>query len=100
MSTPTITRFSRHDPPAHIVEAIDQAGVVMIDDLIDHEQVEAILSEVGTPMAEADPEMTHINDVLQTFYAGVRNVTGLAGRSPTFISTKRVAFQSLLANAR
>ena len=37
----------------------------------------------------ADPEMTHINAVLWEFYEGVRNVTGLTGKSRSSTSRHR-----------
>jgi ectoine hydroxylase-related dioxygenase (phytanoyl-CoA dioxygenase family) len=42
--------------------------------------------------------MTHINDVLKEFYKGVRNVTGLAGKSRTFVEAVMLN-PSLLAAA-
>lgn len=85
MPTPEIQRLSRHDQHDDIVEALDDLGVVIIEDLVDAPDVRAITDEVRADVDAADPEMTHINDVLKEFFAGVRNVTGLTGKSATFV---------------
>ncbi len=87
MPTPVVPHLSRSDSTDDIVGALDDAGAVIIDDLIDPAEVAAITSEVRPYLEAADPEMTHINEVLQTFFAGVRNVTGLAARSSTFVNS-------------
>lgn len=85
MTTPQLPHLSRTDRTDDIVDALNDAGAVIIDDLLTSAEVAAITDEIRPYRDAADPEMTHINDVLQTFYAGVRNVTGLAGRSATFV---------------
>ena len=86
MTSPEIPRFSRMDQEAEVISAINESGVVMIEDLLDRAAVTAILTESETALRQVDPEMVHINDVLQGFYAGTRNVTGLASKSPTFVN--------------
>lgn len=87
MPTPQLPHLSRSDRTADIVGALDEAGAVIIDDLITTDEVAAITNEIRPYSEAADPEMTHINEVLQTFFAGVRNVTGLTGRSTTFVDS-------------
>lgn len=86
-TTPEIPRFFRHDPEDDIFNAIEETGVVIVENLIDQDAVGAILTETEAHLRLVDPEMTHINDVLQGFYAGARNVTGLASKSTTFVDT-------------
>lgn len=87
MPTPTIPRFSRLDRSAGIVDALRETGVVIVDDLLDREVIDTLLAEVEPHVRAADPGMTHVNEVLQTFFRGVRNVTGLAGKSPAFVAS-------------
>lgn len=87
MTIPRLPHFSRSERTDDIVEALHEFGAVIIDDLIGAAEVVAITNEIRPYLDAADPEMTHINEVLQTFYAGVRNVTGLAGRSTTFVDS-------------
>lgn len=86
MTDPEIPRFSRHEQELEIFNAIKETGVVIVENLIDHDAVDAILTETEAHLRQVDPAMIHINDVLQGFYAGARNVTGLASKSPTFVN--------------
>ena len=86
MTSQEIPRFSRHESQTDMVEAINETGVVIVDDLIDRDTVDVILTETEEHLRQVDPEMIHINDVLQGFYAGARNVTGLASKSPAFVN--------------
>lgn len=85
MNTPTVPRVSRADGCAALVAALDECGAAIVEDLIDLTTVDRIVAEVADHLRAADPEMIHVNEVLQTFYARVRNVTGLAGKSSTFV---------------
>lgn len=87
MSAPTIPRLRRADGTAALLSALDEAGAVIVEDLVAAREIRTILDEVRPHLEAADPEMTHINDVLEEFYEGVRNVTGLAGKSPTFVNS-------------
>lgn len=60
---------------------------MIVEDLLSAVAIEAIRAEVRPHVEQADPEMQHVNEVLQTFFRGVRNVTGLAGKSPTFVDS-------------
>ena len=82
---PTLARLRRRDGLAAILEAIDEAGAVIVDDLLTADELSAVSAEVAPLVAAADPEMAHVNDVLQTFYRGVRNVTGLAAKSRAYV---------------
>lgn len=85
MPTPALPRFSTDQPTADIVEAIEEVGAVMIEDLVASPQIGEMIAEVQPFIDDADPEMQHVNETLQTFFRGVSNVTGLAGKSPTFV---------------
>jgi ectoine hydroxylase-related dioxygenase (phytanoyl-CoA dioxygenase family) len=85
VNTTSIPRLTRADGLDPLVEAVEESGAAIIEDLVDRRTVAAILDEVDDHLRAADPDMVHVNDVLQTFYARVRNLTGLAGKSPTFV---------------
>lgn len=87
MSSPTIPRLGPHSDVESVIAAIDNAGAVIVEDFITATELEALTTEVQPHVDRADPNMTHVNDILQTFYRKVRNVTGLAGKSPTFVDT-------------
>lgn len=82
VAVPWLTRADGTDA---LVSALDEAGAAIIGDLIDEPAIRSILDEVRPHVEVADPEMTHINDVLKEFFRGVRSVTGLAGKSRTFV---------------
>mgnify|MGYP001554404865 CR=1 FL=1 len=86
-TTPEIPRFFRHDPESDIFNAMEETGVVIVENLIDQDAVDAILTETEAHLRLVDPDMNHINDVLQGFYAGARTVTGLASKSTAFVNT-------------
>jgi len=85
MDTPTIPRLLPDDGVDRLVAAIEETGAAIVEGLVDQDAVDEIRAEVDSHLRAADPEMTHVNEVLQAFYARVRNVTGLAGKSPTFV---------------
>lgn len=98
MSAPALPRLRRADGAAGLHSALDEAGAVIVEDLVPEREIRSILGEVRPHVEAADPEMTHINDVLGEFYRGVRNVTGLAGKSLTFVKSVMLN-PSLLAAA-
>lgn len=79
-----LPRLPRDAPDASVVDALEAHGAVIVRDLLTPSQIAAISTELSTDVAQADPEMEHVNDNLGEFFAGVRNVTGLVGRSRTF----------------
>lgn len=85
MPTPELPRFRRFDPVESVIAALNQTGAVIVEDLITPAEIDAITVELQPHIDDADPDMQHVNEVLQTFFNGVRNVTGLASKSPTFI---------------
>ncbi|MDY7102947.1 MAG: phytanoyl-CoA dioxygenase family protein [Actinomycetota bacterium] len=85
LSTAELPRLRRDDGPEAIIEAIEDAGAVIVEDLVADGQITALLDEVRPHVDDADPEMRHVNEALQSFFRGVRNVTGLAGKSATFV---------------
>jgi ectoine hydroxylase-related dioxygenase (phytanoyl-CoA dioxygenase family) len=97
MSTPEIPRLRRTDSIESVLEGLDDAGAVIIEQLINDAEVEAIARELRPHVEAADPNMEHINDVLATFFEGVRSVTGLAGKSATFVEA--VLLDPLLLSA-
>lgn len=85
MSTPEVPRISRLDSVRSVVDGLDAAGAVIVEDLITETEIEVLATELRPHVEAADPEMEHVNDVLRTFFEGVRNVTGLVGKSDTFV---------------
>lgn len=85
MQTPEIPRLRRSDSIESVVEGLDDAGAVIVEQLITDAEIEALARELRPHVDAADPNMEHINDVLATFFEGVRSVTGLAGKSTTFV---------------
>lgn len=87
MPTPELPRLHRSDPVESVITALNQTGAVIVEDLITHAEIKAITIELKPHIDDADPDMQQVNEVLQTFFNGVRNVTGLASKSPTFVDT-------------
>lgn len=85
MSTPELPRLRRNDGAESIIAAIEDAGAAIVEDLVTETEIQSLASELRPHIERADPDMRHVNETLQTFYRGVRNVTGLAGKSPTFV---------------
>lgn len=98
MSVPTLPRLRRGDGTAALLSALDEAGAAIVEGLVPEQEIRSVLDEVRPHVEAADPEMTHINDVLKEFFRGVRNVTGLAGKSLTFVNSVMLN-PSLLAAA-
>jgi ectoine hydroxylase-related dioxygenase (phytanoyl-CoA dioxygenase family) len=84
-STPTIPRVRRQDGPDAVIGAARKSGAVIVEDFLDDDALAAVNAELAPHVADADPNMVHVNDVLQTFYRGVRNVTGLPAKSRAFV---------------
>ncbi|MFT5204041.1 MAG: ectoine hydroxylase-related dioxygenase (phytanoyl-CoA dioxygenase family) [Candidatus Aldehydirespiratoraceae bacterium] len=81
----SLPTFKSGAPIADVLSALDETGGVILRDLIEHSSVTQIVAEVRPHLESADPEMPHVNDILQEFFAGVRSVTGLTGKSATFV---------------
>lgn len=87
MSSRDVPRLRCDEEPETVIAAIEEVGAVIVEDLVAESQVAALLSEVRPHIERADPDMQHVNETLQTFFRGVRNVTGLASKSATFVET-------------
>lgn len=98
MTAPTLPRLTCSDGTDALVSALDVAGAAIVEDMVAELEIRSILNEVRPHVEAADPEMAHINDVLKEFFRGVRNVTGLAGKSRTFVDAVMLN-PSLLAAA-
>lgn len=82
---PNLPTLRRDDDIDTVVASLDDAGAVVIEDLLTHTQLSDMWEQLAPFVAGADPDMDHVNDVMQEFYRGVRSVNGLAGKSPTFV---------------
>ena len=85
MTPPSLPRVQRRDGAAAVVAALERFGGVIVEDLVTKPEVDALVAELRPHIDRADPEMKHINESLERFFQGVRNVTGLAGKSSTFV---------------
>lgn len=97
MRPPNLPRLHRSDSVEELIETLNHAGAVVVDEFITDITIESLARELRPYVEAADPEMKHVTDVLQTFYNGVRNVTGLASKSRTFVDN--VLLHPLLLSA-
>lgn len=84
MTTNALPRLHRGEGDA-VVAALREIGAVIVEDLVPPADLAVLTAELQAHVDAADPDMQHINRHLQTFYRGVRNVTGLVTKSPTFV---------------
>jgi ectoine hydroxylase-related dioxygenase (phytanoyl-CoA dioxygenase family) len=84
MATNELPRFRRGEGDA-VVAALLEVGAAIVEDLVVEADLLALAAELQPHADVADPDMEHVNQHLQTFYRGVRNVTGLVTKSPTFV---------------
>lgn len=82
---PMLTRLSATAPPEALHAALARDGALIVEDLLDTDTRDRIDSEIAPLLAAADPGMTHLNPAITAFFGpGVRHLSGLAGKSPTF----------------
>lgn len=67
-----------------VIEVLRDDGGVIVENLMSAATIDAVNAEVESYVSTADPDMQHLNPGLQVFFAGTRNVSGLAGKSRTF----------------
>lgn len=84
MAATELARLSATADPAPLLAALRRDGAAIVEGLVGPATIDGIVGDVAADLAVADPDMTHLNPALQFFFAGTRNVTGLAGRSRTF----------------
>ena len=70
--------------PDDACAALDEYGAVIVEGLLSRSVIDAVNDEVEPHVAQADPDMRHLNPAIQYFHAKARHVTGLAAKSPTF----------------
>lgn len=87
MTRPELPHLKSDEPLADMIEAIKESGGVIVEGLLADEAVGALVDEVAPFVVEADVDMGHLNPGVQMFFAGVKNVTGLAAKSPTFVNS-------------
>lgn len=80
-----LERFNSNDNIEAIYESLLANGAVIVENVLDAETVGRINAEVDPLVNTADPEIQHLNPMLDAFFGKrVRHVTGLAGKSKTF----------------
>lgn len=68
-----------------VVETIRADGAVIVDGMISTDILNQMLADVTPHVDEANPEMEHVNPILQWFFGDrTRHVAALAAKSPTF----------------
>lgn len=81
----TLERFDRGDPVDAIGDSLLANGAVIVDNLLDGALLDRVNADVDALVAEADPEIRHLNPTLDAFFGQqTRHVTAMAARSATF----------------
>jgi ectoine hydroxylase-related dioxygenase (phytanoyl-CoA dioxygenase family) len=70
---------------AEILDALQEHGGVIVEDLVDAATVAAVNAELDPYVAAADPAAAQLNPALEFFFGQrTRHVTSITGKSPTF----------------
>ena len=97
MAGPSIARFAAGADPDAVHRAFERDGVAIVEDLLAPDVVARVNAEVEAAVAAADPDEELFNPILKAFHgAHTKQVTGVAGISPTF-ATEVVCNPVLLA---
>ncbi|MCY4192830.1 MAG: phytanoyl-CoA dioxygenase family protein [bacterium] len=75
------------EPLEHVLEVIDAEGAVIVEGCFSDEVISRILAELMPHVNKPDANLTFINPAIAAFFGEhMRHVTGLASKSPTFVS--------------
>ena len=78
-------RFRDGTDPTAVVDALQEHGAVLVDEMIDGETVAVINREVDAAVAAAEPGSKTVNEATQAFFGPhTKHVSSLAAVSPTF----------------
>ena len=93
----TIQRFGPKGDPDSVQRALEEEGVVILEDLLSRDVLARMNEEVAGAMAAASPDTPLFNPVMEQFYGPcTRQVTGAAAISSTF-ATEVMCHPLLLA---
>lgn len=82
----TLPRLTATDPIAEIVAALEASGVVLIDGMLDAGVLARFNSEIDEHLEAAEPGRRLMNPVIDGFFGEhTRHITGVAGKSRTFV---------------
>ncbi len=82
---PALTRFPADADFDAIGAALEEEGVVLIDDLFSSETIATINADLDGAMAAADPKMPTVNEAVDAFFGGnTKHVGSLAAHSRTY----------------
>ena len=82
----TIPRLRSTDPIAEIVTALDEAGVVRVDDMLDASVLARLNAEIDEHLEAADPNRKLMNPLIEGFFGPhTRHITAVAAKSRTFV---------------
>jgi len=82
----TIPRLRSSDPVSDIVAALEESGVVRVDEMLDAEVLARFNAEINPHLEAVDPGRRLMNPVIQGFFGdATRHITGVAAKSRTFV---------------
>lgn len=84
---PTLSRLPAEAAIQDVVAALDESGVVVVEDLLDPETLARLNAELDPLLEETAPEREFLNPALAWFFGKrTRHLTGVASKSHTFSS--------------
>jgi len=80
-----LERLKSTEPIAAMLAALDSAGAVIVEDLLDRETLDRFNAEIEDDLAAAEPGRELLNPAIEWFMGKqTRHITGVAARSRTF----------------
>jgi ectoine hydroxylase-related dioxygenase (phytanoyl-CoA dioxygenase family) len=81
-----IPRLRATDPTAEIVRALNETGVVLVDDMLEPDVLEPFNAEIDAFLEAADPNRKLVNPLIEGFFGPhTQHITGVAAKSRTFV---------------
>ncbi len=81
----TLTRIDASDPVEHALKALDDDGVVIIENLLDADTLARFNADLDPLLEQARPQRSFLNDTIAGFFGDrTRHVTGVAAKSRVF----------------
>ncbi len=82
----TIPQLRSSDPVSDIVAALQESGVVRVDEMLDAEVLVRFNAEIDEHLEAADPGRPLMNPIIEGFFGeATRHITGVAAKSRTFV---------------
>ncbi len=84
---PELVHFQASDPLPDLLEGLEEAGVVVVENLLDADALTRLGRELAPYLEAADPAMEHAHPMATAFYGDkTRHVAALASKSKSFAS--------------